>query len=192
MKEIATALAAFQKDLPKVGKDKTATVPTKTGGQYKYTYTDLATLTHTVMPLLSKHGLSFTTFGRATDNGYELVGLLLHTSGEFIEGALPLFGRQAQELGSSMTYNRRYLLGSMTGVVTEDDEDGQAATKATRTKADPVKDWGAVLDTASGIGTVEGLRELWQAEGVGKAPDAIQATVKQMVADAKAKAGEDV
>ena len=183
MENIGKALAAFQKDLPKVGKDKTAKM-----GQYSYTYADLATLTHTVMPLLSKHGLSFSTFGRATDSGYELVGLLLHTSGESIEGALPLFGRQAQELGSSMTYNRRYLLGSMTGVVTEDDEDGAAATKASRTTAEPVKDWGSVIDTASGISTVDGLRDLWTRENLGKAPRAVQETIKVMVADAEARA----
>lgn len=188
MENLAKALVAFQKELPKVGKDKTATVPTKTGGQYKYTYTDLATLTHTVMPLLAKHGLSFTTFGRATADGYELVGVLLHTSGESIEGALPLFGRQAQELGSSMTYNRRYLLGSMTGVVTEDDEDGQTANKAPRTTAEPVKDWGAVIDTAAGMSTVDALRDLWTREGIGKAPRAIQETIKQMVKDAEARA----
>jgi hypothetical protein len=186
MENIAKALAAFQKDLPKVGKDKTAKM-----GTYSYKYTDLGTLTHTVMPVLNKHGLTFVVAPRATDAGYEAVGILLHTSGESSEGSLPLFGRQNQELGSALSYARRYLFSAMTGVVTEDDDDGAAAVKAPRTKSEPVKDWGAVIDTASGLKTVESLRQLWQAEGVGKAPDAVQATIKQMVADAKAKAGDD-
>lgn len=186
MENLAKALVAFQKDLPKVGKDKTAKM-----GTYSYSYADLASLTHTIMPLLTKNGLSFTCGGRATEQGYELRAVLLHTSGEFVEGSLPIYGRQPQEIGSAITYARRYLLGCLTGVVTEDDDDGAAAVKATRTKPEPAKDWGAVIDTASGLGSVEALRQLWQAEGVGKAPDAIQATIKQMVADAKAKAGDD-
>lgn len=179
MENLAKALVAFQKELPTVGKDKTATVPTKTGGSYKYTYTDLATLTHTVIPLLTKHGLTFITTPRATESGYELVGRLMHVSGEFIEGALPVYGRAAQEIGSSLTYNRRYLLGAMTGVVTEDDEDGQAANKASRTKPEPAKDWSVIADTAEMMGTVEDVKHLWTQEEVGKAPKAIQDRIKK-------------
>lgn len=178
MENLAKALAAFQKELPTVGKDKTATVPTKTGGSYKYTYTDLATLTHVVVPLLTKHGLTFITTPRATESGYELVGRLMHTTGEFIEGALPIYGRAAQEIGSSLTYNRRYLLGAMTGVVTEDDEDGQAANRATRTTSEPRKDWDAVADTAESLTDVDAVKNLWTAEGVGKAPKVIQDRIK--------------
>lgn len=72
-----------------------------------------------------------------------------------------------------------------------DDPDPDASTYH-GTPAEVVKDWNAVIDTASGLTTVESLRQLWQAEGVGKAPDAVQATIKQLVNDAKAKAGGDV
>lgn len=186
MENLAKALAAFQKELPKVGKDKTANI-----GTYSYKYTDLGTLTHTVIPLLNKHGLTFITAGHQTENGYELRGILLHVSGESIEGALPIFGRQPQEIGSSISYNRRYLLSAMTGVVTEDDDDGKAAVKATRTKAEPAKDWQPVMDTAAGMSTVDGLRDLWTREGIGKAPKSVQDTIKQMVADAQAREGDE-
>jgi hypothetical protein len=179
MENLAKALVAFQKELPKVGKDKTATVPTKAGGSYKYTYADLGSLTHTVLPLLNKHGLSWVTFGRITEGGgYELVGMLLHTSGESLTGALPIYGRQPQEIGSAVTYNRRYLLGCMTGVVTEDDDDGKAAVKATRTQAEPAKEWDVIADTAEMMSTVEDLKALWIQEEVGKAPKAIQDRIK--------------
>ena len=186
MENLAKALAAFQKELPKVGKDKTATVPTKTGGSYKYTYADLGSLTHTVLPLLNKHGLSWVTFGRLTEGGgYELVGILLHTSGESIEGALPIYGRQPQEIGSAVTYNRRYLLGCMTGVVTEDDDDGEAAVKSSRTTTEPAKDWGPIADTAEMMTHVEDVKALWTQEGVGKAPKAIQDRIKAHVESLK-------
>lgn len=180
LENLAKALVAFQADLPKVGKDKTATVPTKTGGQYKYTYADLGSLTHTIIPLLNKHGLSWVTFGRIVEGGgYELVGLLLHTSGESLEGSLPIYGRQPQEIGSAVTYNRRYLLGCMTGVVTEDDDDGKAAVKSTRTQAEPAKEWEVIADTAEMMTHVDDVKALWTQEGVSKAPKAIQDRIKK-------------
>lgn len=183
---LAAALAAFQSDLPRVGKDKTATVPTKSGGSYKYTYADLASLTHTVIPLLTKHGLSFVAAPRATTDGYELAGILLHTSGEQIEGALPIYGRQPQEIGSAVTYARRYLLGCLTGVVTEDDDDGKAAVTSSRTQSEPSKDWEVIADTAEMMTTVEDVKVLWTQENVSRAPKAIQERIKKHADSLKA------
>ena len=132
--DIAAALAAFQAEMPVVPKNKKATVPTKTGGSYSYTYADLADVTDAAMPLLSKHGIAFSSCPRGTDHGYELAGLLLHTSGETLEGSLPLHGNSPQELGASLTYARRYLLGAMTGLVTDDDTDAGPAQAAQRTE----------------------------------------------------------
>ena len=84
------------------------------------------------MPLLAKHGLSFTALPTYTEQGALLVGRLLHTSGDSLEGSLPIHGRAMQEIGSSLTYARRYLLGCITGLVTDDDDDGQAATTAAK------------------------------------------------------------
>lgn len=130
--EIAKALADFQADMPAVTKSKTAKVPTKSGGEYRYTYADLADISAQAMPLLRKNGLAFSACPRRAEHGYELVGLLLHTSGESLQGALPLNGNQPQEIGSALTYARRYLLGCMTGLVTDDDDDGATAQNSTR------------------------------------------------------------
>lgn len=183
LQEAFKALAAFQAELPKVGKDKTANA-----GSYSYRYTDLATLTQTVMPLLTKHGFSFITFGRLTDGGgYELVGMLCHESGVTIEGALPIYGRQPQEIGSAVSYARRYLLSSMTGVVSDEDDDGKAAVKASRTKSEPAKDWGPIADTAEMMTTVEDVRALWKQEDVGSAPKAVQDRIKAHTETLKAE-----
>ena len=133
--ELATALAAFQAEMPIVAKSKTAKVPTKAGGSYSYTYADLADVTEVAMPLLAKHGLSFSCQPRQTERGYELAGALLHSSGEREEGALPIAGNTPQEMGSSLTYMRRYLLGCMTGIVTDNDDDGTLAQAAAKRKA---------------------------------------------------------
>lgn len=131
---LAEALAAFQSEMPIIPKNQKAKVPTKAGGSYEYTYAGLPDVSATVMPLLTRHGLAFSVCPRITEHGGEVVGILLHTSGERLEAALPLFGRQAQEIGSALTYARRYLLGCMTGVVTDDDDDGSLAQAAKRTE----------------------------------------------------------
>lgn len=135
MSGLAEALVAFQAEMPTVHKGKTAKVETKTGPGYRYTYADLADIMAAAAPILTKHGLSFSARPHLVEQGaYELVGMLRHTSGEYDEGALPIYGRTPQELGSSLTYARRYLLGCLTGIVTDDDDDAQAAQPAKRTR----------------------------------------------------------
>jgi hypothetical protein len=125
---LAAALVELQKELPTVPKGKTAKVKTKTGADFSYSYADLADVSAAVLPLLTKHGLSFTCLPRRCDDGvYELVGVLLHVGGDSIDGALPIRGGDPQAIGSAITYARRYLLGCLTGVVTDDDDDGAVA-----------------------------------------------------------------
>lgn len=125
---LAAALAAFQAEAPRVAKDKTAKVTTKAGGQYSYQYADLADIAAAAYPLLAKHGLSFACLPEIGERGMALRGILLHTSGERLEGVLPMHGGTPQEIGSALTYARRYLLGAMTGIVTDEDDDGQQAS----------------------------------------------------------------
>lgn len=128
------ALVAFQAEMKTVGKDKV-------NPHFKSRYADIASITEEVMPLLSKHGLAFTCLPRSADNGYEIVGKLVHSSGSYLEGSLPLYGNDSQKIGSSITYARRYLLGCLTGVVTGDeaDDDGNmAATTNQRVQREPI------------------------------------------------------
>lgn len=120
--KIAAALAAFQAEMPTVPKAHTASVKSDKGS-YSYTYAGLADVSEAAMPLLTKHGLSFSTL---PGDGV-LTGMLLHTSGQSLTGSLPIGGSTPQQVGSSLTYMRRYLLGCMTGLVTDDDDDGQGA-----------------------------------------------------------------
>jgi hypothetical protein len=133
--KLAVALAAFQSEMPIVAKKHTAEVAMKSGGKYRYTYADLADITESAMPLLTKHGLAFSACPRQTERGYELCGRLLHESGESLDGSLPIAGNTPQELGSSITYMRRYLFGCITGLVTDDDDDGQLAQRIAAKKA---------------------------------------------------------
>ena len=123
--KIAAALVACQAEMPKVHKGKTARLDS-----YSYNYADLADVVEAAKPVLEKHGLAFVSAPQQTDGRFELVGMVVHESGEAVTGSLPLHGNTMQTLGSSLTYGRRYLLGCLTGIVTDDDDDGQAATHA--------------------------------------------------------------
>jgi ERF superfamily protein len=136
-KTLAEALAALQARLPRVAKEHTAKVETKTGGNYKYAYADLTDVSEAILPVLASLGLSFTarptlrdseqgSFGR-----FVLVYDLWHTSGGSIGGWYPLPDPDRlgpQDLGKAITYARRYALCAVTGLAPGgDDDDAQAA-----------------------------------------------------------------
>ena len=87
------ALAELQSKLPRIGKDKTAKVRTKTGADYSYGYTQVAGVSHAILPLLSGVGLSFTAGPTLREDGkFVLAYSLLHVSGEREDGIYPLPG----------------------------------------------------------------------------------------------------
>lgn len=134
---LAAALAAFQLELPRIGKDKRAEA-----GKYGYSYADLAAVSAAVLPLLGRHGLSFSARptisrhhedGDAGDVGFVLAYTLRHDSGESVSGVYPLPAPtiSAQQMGSAITYARRYCLLAVTGAAPEDeDDDGAQAPPA--------------------------------------------------------------
>lgn len=128
-KSLWEALAAFQSELPHVGKD--ATNP-----HFKSAYATLEDISAIVLPRLAKHGLAFTSATAYDDEGrLVLNATLAHISGEYQSGVFPVVGQNQQQLGSSMTYGKRYLLCSLTGVAPGgEDDDGNAASAAPAAK----------------------------------------------------------
>lgn len=131
VEDFAAALAAFQAELPHVAKAQRANA-----GQYgyDYDYADLTDVTVAAMPLLSKHGLSFTASPTITEHGFVLRYRLLHTSGHAEGGDYPLpdpAKSSPQQIGSALTYGRRYSLCAVTGIAPGgDDDDGAKAADA--------------------------------------------------------------
>jgi ERF superfamily len=124
---LAAALAAFQASLPAVHKGATGQVP----GKRSYKYADLADLSATVLPLLAAQGLSWMTMPTYDEAGrFVLQYELLHTSGEKRTGTYPLPTGTAWEVGSALTYGRRYCLAAVTGVAADEDDDGAAAEQS--------------------------------------------------------------
>ena len=130
--EIATALSAAQGEIPAIGYDKTVKVSTKTGGTYTYSYTTLARIWEVIRSVLPKHGLAVIQTPGEHDDRLSMTTLITHTSGQWIRGtfAMPKGGYTPQEVGSLITYARRYQLSPMLGIATEEDEDGTIAQNA--------------------------------------------------------------
>lgn len=125
---LTAALVELQRDLPTVRKTRTATVRSDKGS-YTYSYADLADVTDALFPRLTALGLAFVCAPEVVDGRPVLRGILRHMSGGEVSGVLPLEGgRTPQAMGSSITYARRYLLGALTGLVAEEDDDGNTAT----------------------------------------------------------------
>lgn len=133
--KIIPAFIAFQGDMPSVPKDGT-------NPHFRSKYATLGAITEATRPHLAKQGLGYTQFMSHKD-GYQLiVTRIMHTSGQWMEDdgyILNPTKNDPQGMGSAVTYARRYTLGASLGIITEDDDDGNHASKPQPTPATPPK-----------------------------------------------------
>lgn len=124
--KLAEALAKAQGSFGAVVKDKVAQVRSEKGN-YSYAYADLSSVIDAVRPALSANGLAYLQMITPGQPAI-LITRLIHSSGQWIESSYPFVMQgRAQEIGSALTYARRYSLTALVGVVAEDDDDGNAA-----------------------------------------------------------------
>lgn len=128
---LAEALSKAQAAFPKVVKDRTAKIDSSKGG-YSYKYADLASLLDAVRKPLADNGLALTQPIIVGEHGMVLHTMLLHVSGAHLDSYYPLAAHERpQEMGSEITYSRRYTAGAILGIASEDDDDGEAAQQGT-------------------------------------------------------------
>jgi hypothetical protein len=122
--EIAAALAKAQ------GAIANATL-NRINPHFKSRYADLAAVRDAVRGPLSDNGLALTQTTEIRDGALILVTTLHHSSGQWIasEYPLPAAGRP-QEMGSALTYARRYTMSAMLGIAADEDDDANAAESA--------------------------------------------------------------
>jgi hypothetical protein len=121
---LAAALAKAQAAFPTVKRDKEVKVTTKSGATYTFKYAPLESILAAVRGPLSSNGLVLV---QMLDEG-ALVTTLLHESGASIGGRVDLpTTTNIQELGSAVTYLRRYAIQAMLGIAAEEDDDGNSA-----------------------------------------------------------------
>lgn len=132
--ELAAALSAFQGEVESVSK-------TDFNPFFKSKYAGLPDVVRAASPILAKHGLSVCQMlgtELAAKDDLEPGGLfdtlttiLMHSSGQWIssEVRLHLTKEDSQGHGSAVTYMRRYAYMAALGLVADEDDDGNAASK---------------------------------------------------------------
>lgn len=121
----------LQEKLGAIKKEDTAKIPTKNGGSYEYRYININTLIAEVKPLLNELGLIIMQPIKVEEGRAILKTSLFEADGiGNLSSEIPLpEGLDPQQMGSAITYYRRYALLSMLFIEAEDD-DGASATAA--------------------------------------------------------------
>ena len=122
--ELAKALSNFQGKMTAVKKD--AVNPF-----YKSKYATLDTIWETIRKPLSESGLSIAQTMNVFGDKSLLETTLYHNSGEWISGTQLVnpIKDDPQSLGSAISYARRYSLSALLGIVADEDDDANVATK---------------------------------------------------------------
>lgn len=117
---------ALQKALPIMPKDTSNPF-------FKSKYTSLDTITELIFPIMLKFNFAWVTRPSTNEQGLATLKYsLMHVSGTNIDGEMLLMLSKAdpQGQGSAITYARRYSLTSVLGIVSDADDDGNAARAA--------------------------------------------------------------
>jgi hypothetical protein len=137
IQELASALCEAQGELDNASKS--------TSG-HGYKYADLGEIIDILTPVLKKHGLSHIQSPVVVDGKACLETIILHKSGEYIANTALMAhaklhkGNEAQMMGATIAYQRRYSLKSMFGIAEVDEEKNFKAneTKTERKQEDVV------------------------------------------------------
>jgi len=118
--ELVTALAKVQAALKPVSMDGKNPF-------FKSKYATLHSVWESCRQLLSDNGLALIQIMDTENGNVDVITQLCHTSGQWIRGKLGMIPNKndPQAIGQIITYFRRYSLGAMLGIVTEEDTDGE-------------------------------------------------------------------
>ena len=112
---------------------------------FKSEFASLNAVLDAVRPVWAKYGLAFTQWPGMADGLVTLTTVVSHESGQWMSGiaSSPLSKKDAQGVGSAITYLRRYALAAIAGIGQVDD-DGEAAAGAptiTEEQVANLEDW---------------------------------------------------
>jgi hypothetical protein len=116
-------------------------------------FADLQQVMNTVRPILKDNGFALVQTPIQTSSGVGLKSILIHDSGESIEGdiCIPVQRQNdPQAYGAALSYGRRYGIMTILGIVTEDDD----AKSATITLEDKLEEIFKTND-------LDELQEIW-------------------------------
>lgn len=150
---------------------------------FKNRYADLAAVFNALKPS-HENGLSVTQQTLFRDGAFLLRTTLRHTSGQWIASEYPLpLNAKPQEIGSALTYARRYSLSALTGIVADEDDDGEATRKANGSGQHPPTPETGELISDEQIQTLRSalkVRDLDEAEWKKRASKAIKKPIEDL------------
>lgn len=156
---LAAALAKAQSEISGAVKD--AANPF-----FKSKYADLESVWSACRKPLTDNGLSVVQTTRYTADTLMLITTLMHASGEWIAGEMPVlmkdYSPQAQ--GSGLTYARRYALAALVGVYQTDDDAEAAMSRKPDLKLDPRGDLGKNANPAEVAKYVKAFKDAMDAD----------------------------
>lgn len=125
---ISKAIILFQGECPS---------PPKSSTGYGYSYSDLDTIFKTITPTLLKHGLGVIQTPFNEGDQFGVLTRVIHNSGEWFEGTFStrMLTNQdwgEQEMGTIITYFRRYGLSALLGICPETDSDASHSKRGTK------------------------------------------------------------
>lgn len=175
----------------------------------KNKYANLEGVLEVVKPVFAKHGLAIVTHpGRGgSDGNVEFTSKLAWSTGtetqtESFIFEMPLGKRDAQGLGSAITYARRYA-AAIWANITQEDDDGNAASRgapkpkvmkemdapgpdiAPKEKRDVIPMWQKAIENATTVEVLKGIRTQ-----MGKLPTELQLQLSPLWEARKAKLSE--
>lgn len=127
-------------EVPNFNTDETAQAGNRT-----YKYLNLATLLKNIKPIFEKNGLAFTqkvTFN-STGDGRQTIGtvetIIFDDTDQMTICEYPFFVTgDPQQVGSAITYARRYSLTTVLGIFPDKDDDGSYARQQYETADKPI------------------------------------------------------
>lgn len=129
--KLFTALAKFQGKVSTVAYDSKVKVKTKSGHSYEFEYASLKAVINATQSELSENGLAVTQLLDTDGDKTVMRTIITHSSGQFISGTFVLPIKQndsAQEIGSTITYIRRYAYSSALRLNSDSDDDGNLSS----------------------------------------------------------------
>jgi len=183
IKNIAAALLEVQRKIK--NPSNTATNPF-----FRSKYAPLPDILNCVRPLLTENGILLIQNTGSNEAGDVYVQTkIIHTSGEIIETDklfLKPDKNTAQGSGSAITYGRRYQLTALLGISSEDDDDGNIASKAR-----PKDGSNPSQDDAEAVKWIDEIKEMLIAKNFNVNENAIISKAKQLYDGQQVKQIED-
>lgn len=124
-----SALAKAQGQMTNPVKNREVSVKSDRGA-YKFAYATLDSILDGIRKPLADNGLAMTQALEQRENGLAMVMRIFHAGGGQLTTIMPLDHARAvkmQELGSLMTFARRYQVAAFFGLAAEEDDDANSA-----------------------------------------------------------------